>query len=351
MSKLSFRTLGVEDVGWITEVVNDPEVAKYSLSIYPRTEHEVEDFLKKDLDDNESKHIVAEVDKKPAGAVDLWWHALGRDRHVASLGIFVRRQYWGKGVGYGLMKEAERLGNELGHRKLTLGVFHGNSHALNLYKKSGYKQEACEHEEVYIDGSWRDNIIMSLELAKCEPKYKATSKAKPKQVQKSRKTFAGHVQLRHVETKDLDEVNRLQNCPQSTRSSFRIPPTTKEETKHWYEGIKSDEGKYCIACFRDDKMQGYLTFRASFPPFACLRFEEIVVDENQQPSETADALVAAVRGFRERYWYHRIFAYTAETALHIINALKQNSFTQTGTISSYYYIDGQYASMVLYGYP
>jgi RimJ/RimL family protein N-acetyltransferase len=350
LPKLSFRTLRSDDKDWLTEIVNDPEVAKYSLSIYPRTEHEVEEFLRKDLDDgNEAKHVVAEVDGEPAGAVDLWWRAVARDRHVASVGICVRRKHWGKGVGYGLMKEAERIGKELGLRKLVLGVFSGNDRALRLYEKSGYRQEACEHEEVYIDGSWRDGYYMTLELAKCEPRHKAITRTETKRRSKSYPAREGHIQTRQLGGKDLDEVNRLQNCTVSTKSSFRIPPVTKEETKRWYEGIKSEQGKYCIACFDGDRLLGYLHFRTLLPPFVYLRLEEIIVDEDQRPSETANALVAAFKNFKERYWYHRVFACTPETSSHVINALKQNGFKKSGAISSYYYVDGYYVDMGLYG--
>jgi hypothetical protein len=44
---LKFCNLLVDDAGWLTEIANDPDAAKYALSIYPRTEHEVTEFLKR----------------------------------------------------------------------------------------------------------------------------------------------------------------------------------------------------------------------------------------------------------------------------------------------------------------
>ncbi|KPV65374.1 MAG: hypothetical protein AOA65_0236 [Candidatus Bathyarchaeota archaeon BA1] len=95
--KLRFRSLLAEDLGWLTEAANDPEVAKYSLSIYPRTEHEISEFLKKELEESGRKYLVAELDGEPAGYVNVHSRA-GRDRHVAWLGIEVRRKHWGKGL-------------------------------------------------------------------------------------------------------------------------------------------------------------------------------------------------------------------------------------------------------------
>jgi RimJ/RimL family protein N-acetyltransferase len=347
--QLRFRNLLVSDADWLTEIVNDPEVAKYSLSVYFRTEHEVEEFVKKDLEDNETKHIVAELDGEPAGDASIWWRTAGRDRHVAWLGISVRRKHWGKGVGSGLMKEILPFARESGFRKLMLGVFEGNERALNLYTKFGFRREAYEREAVYIDGSWRKHLIMGLELAPCKPKLEATSVMYS--AAKSPGRREARIQIRQLENHDLDEINRLQNSAESTKSSHRISPVTKEESRRWYEGIKSDGGKYCFACFEGDRLLGYLQFRTYLLPFACLRFEEVIVDEAKEITEVAEALVEAVRGFRERYCYHKIFGYVPETSMQIASALEHQRFKKMGAMKDYYLIDGHYVDVGVHEYP
>jgi len=151
--------------------------------------------------------------------------------------------------------------------------------------------------------------------------------------------------------RDLDEVNRIQNCPESTKSCYRIPPTTKEETKRWYEKLKSREGKYCIACFKGDKILGYLQFRADVLPWPCLRFGETTVDVNQKPEETANALISAIKKFKERYGYRKIFAYIPKTSSAITSALENQGFKNTGAMKCYYFIDGHYVDVALFGYP
>lgn len=346
--KIQFRNLLLSDAGWLTEVVNDPDAARYLLSVYPQTQHDVAEFLKKDMESNEARHIVAELDGEPAGMVSVWWRTAGRDRHVAWLGIDVRTKHWGKGVGSGLMQEATRIAKELGFRKMTLGMFEGNERAMRLYEKFGFRKEAYEKEEVWIDGSWRTGFIMGLELAPCKPKLKPTQ-IKPN-AKKQSSAPDDKISTRQLEDHDLEEVNRLQNCTHSTKSSFRVPPITKEQTKQWYEGIKTQENKYCLASFSSDKLLGYLLFRTSTMPFPCLRFEEIIVDANQKPYETATALVAAIKDFKERYRYHRIFAYAPETSYPIINALENQGFKKTGAMKNNYFIDGYYVNTAVYGY-
>jgi len=120
---LKFRCLLLSDAEWLTENANDPEAAKYALDVIPVTDHEIEEWLKKDLEEKSSKYIVAELNGEPAGFVRLSFRSEStRDRHVAWLGIAVRRKHWRKGVGEALMKEAIDLAKESGCRKLMLDI-------------------------------------------------------------------------------------------------------------------------------------------------------------------------------------------------------------------------------------
>jgi RimJ/RimL family protein N-acetyltransferase len=333
----------------LTEIANDPEVAKYAISVYPVTEHEVGEWLKKDLEEGSSKYVVAELDGEPAGEMSLWLRSgAGKDRHVAWLGIAVRRKFWGKGVGAGLINEAISLSKKSGCQRLMLGTIEGNERAIRLYSKFGFKTEAYEPKEVLIDGSWRNSFIMGLQLAPCDPKLAQASVSKPKRLKAFKRR---DVCVRQAVNHDLDELHRLQNCPDSTKSTWLLPPVTKEETKKWYEKLNSDEGKYCLVCSKGDKLLGYLHFKVSRLPFPCLKFEEILVDVNQQPEEAAEALIEAIKGFRERYGYRRIFAYAPETSLPIINALATEGFRKSGAMKDYYFIDGHYVNVAVYACP
>jgi len=347
--ELQFRNLMLNDVEWMTEVVNDPEVAKYSLSIYPKTQHNVEERLIKNMEEKNAKHVVAEFENEPAGTASLEWQVGRRNSHIAWLGIDVRKKHWGKGVGSALIQEIIRVAKELGFRKIVLGVFEGNERGLRLYKKFGFKREAYEKDMVWIDGSWRESVIMGLELAPCIPYLKQTHILHD--IEKRHSTCNAHMCITHLENHDLEEVNRLQNCVYSTKSSSRIPPVTKEQTKQWYEGIDSKEQKHCLACLNNDKLLGYLQFEGEISPFSCLKFEEIIVDVNQRPYETTMALIDAIKSFKERYGYRRISTYISEISHPIIDALEDNGFKKTGIIKGYYYVDGYYTNALVYGYP
>lgn len=348
MSKLKLRNLLVEDAGWITECWNKPEFARY-WEPYPRTEHEVKEFFKKALEVYREKYIVAESDGEPAGSVSLGPET-GRCQHVAELGLFVRREFWGKGVGSALMREAIKLAKQLGIRKIVLDTTEGNERAIKLYKKFGFENEAYQTDRLYVDGSWRRYYFMGLQLAPCEPKIRPTTTTQPLTTNASfQKT--DNVKVRQLMDHDLEELNRLQNCSESTKSSNKVPPVTREKTRRWYEKLDSFEGKYCFACFQNGALLGYLRFRASRPPSPNLSLEEIIVDTNLRPTETAGVLISAIKGFREKHGYHQIFVCIPHASTIIRTALENHSFKNTGAIKSRYFIDGYYVDMMFYEYP
>ena len=347
---LKFRSARIEDAKWMNEVANDPEVAKHLISVYPTTEHEDRERLKKALEDGKPKMIIAELDGEAAGCVNISLQD-GRTRHLAWLGIYVRRRYWGQGVGTALMKEAIRVAKELGCRRLMLGTEEGNERAIRLYRKFGFKTEATCHETTYIDGGWKSSPLMGLDLAPCEPHVpqQVLSRNINRQV-----TFSQQdVKVRQLIDDDLEEVNRLQNCVESTKTSdFRIPPTTKEATKKWYEELSASKGRFCYGFFKGKKLLGYVRFRTAPPPFLNLKVVEMLVDVNGKPKETTDVLISALKGFFERYSYHKIFWYTVpENNPTMIESLEAHECKRTGALKNYLFIDEHYVDALCYEYP
>jgi len=227
----------------------------------------------------------------------------------------------------------------------------GNERAIGLYRKFGFEVEAYMSEYVWVDGSWRKEYIMGLELAPCEPKISESMLPQYRKPCSPIKPAKRDIVVRQLMDRDLDEVYRLQNCPQSTKSSCRVPPVPKEETKRWYEELKSREGKYCLACFEDERLLGYLRFRAGQPPSPCLVFEEIIVDAVRRPREVADTLIEAIKGFKERYGYRRIFAHIPQTSGAVVGKLEHYGFKKTGAMKCYAFIDRYYVDIEVYEYP
>ena len=94
--------------------------------------------------------LVAENDGKVVGHLFLIFdrhevfvrEELRDHAHVTEL--FVREEVRGRGVGYALLREAERLARARGVGHMTIGVLTGNGLAERAYGRFGFRPHAAE---------------------------------------------------------------------------------------------------------------------------------------------------------------------------------------------------------------
>lgn len=84
--------------------------------------------------------------------------------HKGEYGIFIgEERARGRGVGTAAAKLMLRCGfEELGLHKVFLRVFADNARAIRSYEKAGFEREAYLKEDVLIDGSYRDMVLMAV---------------------------------------------------------------------------------------------------------------------------------------------------------------------------------------------
>ena len=107
--------------------------------------------------------LVAEVDGDVVGNAGL--HSMGRSarrRHVGYIGMAVRDDWQGKGVGTALMAAIVDLAdNWLGYRRLELTVYTDNGAAVALYRKFGFELEGTLRDYSYRNGEYVDAYTMA----------------------------------------------------------------------------------------------------------------------------------------------------------------------------------------------
>ena len=82
-------------------------------------------------------------------------------RHRAVMGISVRKEYWGCGLGSFLMQLAVDQAKANGFEQLELGVYSDNARAIHLYEKFGFERcGTTPHAFKLKDGTYRDEIMM-----------------------------------------------------------------------------------------------------------------------------------------------------------------------------------------------
>lgn len=86
----------------------------------------------------------------------------GRKRHCAGLGIMVRRECQGLGIGKALLETILDIAdNWLGLTRVELTVFADNARAIHLYEKYGFVREGLHRAAILRAGEYCDEWSMA----------------------------------------------------------------------------------------------------------------------------------------------------------------------------------------------
>jgi RimJ/RimL family protein N-acetyltransferase len=84
-----------------------------------------------------------------------------RMRHAGWLGITVARDFWGAGVGRGLMDWGVRWAEEsVVMRKLNLLTHVENARAIAFFRKFGFVEEGRLSRMLFSEGRFHDAVCM-----------------------------------------------------------------------------------------------------------------------------------------------------------------------------------------------
>jgi putative acetyltransferase len=88
--------------------------------------------------------------------------SISRRRHAGQIGMAVRDDWQGKGVGTALMGAAVDIAdNWLNLRRLELQVYVDNEPAIHLYQKFGFEIEGTSADFAFRDGQYVDAYMMA----------------------------------------------------------------------------------------------------------------------------------------------------------------------------------------------
>ena len=107
-------------------------------------------------------HLVACVDEEVVGHLGLEAFTRPRRRHAGEIGMAVRDDWQGRGVGTALMEAALDLAdNWLGLTRIELGVYTDNTAGVALYKKFGFEVEGTHRRYAFRNGEYVDSYSMA----------------------------------------------------------------------------------------------------------------------------------------------------------------------------------------------
>jgi ribosomal protein S18 acetylase RimI-like enzyme len=112
-------------------------------------------------------HLVGTIEEAVVGYIRLGAPSpLPEEAHVLAVhGLAVAPDARRRGVATALLAAAERCARERGARKLSLRVLSTNPGAIRLYTQFGFRQEGRRLGEVFIEGRYVDDMLLTKYLA------------------------------------------------------------------------------------------------------------------------------------------------------------------------------------------
>ena len=112
--------------------------------------------------------LVAIEDGRVAGYVKLARATeLAASDHVLTVnGLAVDPDFRRRGIGRALLDSAAQEAGARGARRLTLRVLGHNHAARALYESAGFVVEGVQRGEFFLDGDYRDDVLMALDLTR-----------------------------------------------------------------------------------------------------------------------------------------------------------------------------------------
>lgn len=133
----------------------------------PADEDVVAEILADQLEDPAAVEIAAFADDRmiACGGISPAARAYPRKRHRAVFGICVRKEFWGRGIGRGILEALMREAEGLGYSQVELTVVSDNLRARKLYETCGFVQTGIMPDALRReDGSFADEIFMVRKL-------------------------------------------------------------------------------------------------------------------------------------------------------------------------------------------
>ncbi|NMA69790.1 MAG: GNAT family N-acetyltransferase [Desulfitobacterium sp.] len=163
--KTYLRPLENDDIVLFKKWYNDQEVNYWANGAWPLTtmlgEEEIEErfFLTQDSSD---RYIVLNEKKTPIGTIGF--RELNLPARSATLFIIIgEKEYWGQGYGTDALRVLiDYLFLQWNLHRLTVDTWDGNHRAIRAYEKLGFKVEGCLRQARFVQGEYRDAIIMGI---------------------------------------------------------------------------------------------------------------------------------------------------------------------------------------------
>jgi len=154
---LKIRPFEWKDVEALCERNNDPDVVNSLVTTPPSTLEGTLNYFSERLN-NQDLVLIAEEDGKIAGSLEIRT-SRGKDSHVGRIGLALKKEFWGRGMGTKLLKEAIKEAGKRRLEKLVYYVSGYNERSINLAKDLKFSLVGRLKKNIKVGKKYYDMLI------------------------------------------------------------------------------------------------------------------------------------------------------------------------------------------------
>lgn len=160
-NELKIRALEKEDIDFIHQMVNNPDIMSFWFEEAYKPKSQLEEEYMKHKDTSFARQFILEKNGERLGLVALY--EINYVHRKAEFAIMIDPAFQGHGYATIATKLATDYAfNTLNLNKLFLIADAINEKAIHIYEKVGFNREAILKEEYFVKGRYHDAVIMSM---------------------------------------------------------------------------------------------------------------------------------------------------------------------------------------------
>jgi len=150
---------------YLEKVGSETDYLLFGQEGVPMTLEQEEEFLEKVNKTPYSRMFVVKDDHQIIANGYIHTNPRDRIKHKAEIAISVLKAYWGKGVGYLMMKTLIAYAKQTSFiETIYLEVVSENKRAIKLYEKLGFKTYGKNERAIKINDQYFDWNLMRLDI-------------------------------------------------------------------------------------------------------------------------------------------------------------------------------------------
>lgn len=158
---ITLRTYEQEDIDFIHQLVNNRDIMSYWFEEAHQSRARLEEQFQKAKDRDDIRSFIIAQGEEQIGLVQLMF--IDYIHRNAEFAIMIDPNQQGNGYAAIATEQAKAYAfHVLNLHKLYLYVDETNEKAVHIYKKSGFTQEAVLKEEFFVNGTYRNAVVMCM---------------------------------------------------------------------------------------------------------------------------------------------------------------------------------------------